>query len=65
MCGHQRHDNDRKILETVVESPPRRPRPEQSRSQPGNLGGAGADPGKTELTQSIPDFPYHKYAELL
>ena len=21
--------------------------------------------GKTELTQSIPDFPYHKYAELL
>ncbi|MFZ2069117.1 MAG: thiamine pyrophosphate-dependent enzyme, partial [Xanthobacteraceae bacterium] len=21
--------------------------------------------GKTELTQSIPDFPYHKYAELI
>ena len=21
--------------------------------------------GKTELTQSIPDFPYHKYAELV
>ena len=21
--------------------------------------------GKTELTQGIPDFPYHKYAELI
>ena len=21
--------------------------------------------GKTQLTQSIPDFPYHKYAELI